>query len=68
MDGPNVNWKFYDKMKMNLSEEFHITPINIDSCGIHTVHNSLKAGVVATEWCTSSLLSSLYYHFKDSPV
>ena len=68
MDGPNVNWKFYDEMKMNLSEEFHTTPINIGSCGIHTVHNSFKAGVVATEWGTSSLLSSLYYHFKDSPV
>jgi len=68
MDGPNVNWKFYDKMKMNLSEEFHTIPINIGSCGIHTVHNSFKAGVVATEWGTSSLLSSLYYHFKDSPA
>lgn len=68
MDGPNVNWKFYDKMKMNLSEEFHTIPINIGSCGIHTVHNSFKAGVVATEWGTSSLLLSLYYHFKDSPA
>ena len=68
MDGPNVNWKFYDMMKVNLSEEFHTTPVNIGSCGIHTVHNSFKAGVVATEWSISPLLSSLYYHFKDSPA
>ena len=68
MDGPNVNWKFYDMMKVNLSEEFHTTPVNIGSCGIHTVHNSFKAGVVASEWSISSLLSSLYYHFKDSPA
>ena len=68
MDGPNVNWKFYDKIKVNLSEEFHTTPINVGTCGIHTVHNSFRAGVVATEWNVSSLLSSLYYHFKDSPA
>ena len=68
MDGQNVNWKFYDMMKVNLSEEFHTTPVNIGSCGIHTVHNSFKAGVVATEWSISPLLSSLYYHFKDSPA
>ncbi|CAH3038939.1 unnamed protein product [Pocillopora meandrina] len=68
MDGPNVNWKFYDKIKVNLSEEFHTTPINVGSCGIHTVHNSFKAGVVTTEWNVSSILSSLYYHFKDSPA
>ena len=48
MDGPNVNWKFYDMMKVNLSEEFHTTPVNIGSCGIHTVQNSFKAGVVAS--------------------
>lgn len=29
MARPNVNWKFYDKMKMNLLEEFHTAPINI---------------------------------------
>ena len=68
MDGLNVNWKFYDKMKMNLSEEFYTIPINIGFCGTYTLHNSFKAGVVATEWGISSLLSSLYYPFKDPPA
>ena len=58
---PTVNWKFHDKTNMNLSAEF-------GSCGTHTVHNSFKAGVVATYWGASSLLSSLYYLFKDSPA
>lgn len=57
MAGPNVNWKFYDKIKVNLCEEFHTTPINVDSCGIHTVYNSFKAGVVATEWSVDLVLS-----------
>lgn len=68
MDGPNVNWKFFDKMKVNLSEEYQTILINIGTCGMHTLHNSFKAGVEASGWSVSSLLSSLYYHFKDSPA
>ena len=42
--------------------------MNVDSCGLHTVHNSFQAGGQASGWKVSSLLSSLYYLFKDSPA
>ena len=38
------------------------------SCGLHTVHNSFKAGVKKSGWNVSSFLSSLYYLYKDSPA
>lgn len=68
MDGPNVNWKFFNNMKAKLADEFDTTLINIGSCGLHIIHNSFKAGALATEWSLSSLLSSMYYLFKDSPA
>ena len=69
MDGPNVNWKFYNLVKEKLSEEFDDTKlINIGSCGLHIIHNSFKSGATASGWDVSSLLSSLYYLFKDAPA
>lgn len=32
------------------------------------MHNSFKTGATSTEWKIGSLLSSLYYLFKDSPA
>ena len=69
MDGPNVNWKFYKLVREKLSEEFDDTKlINIGSCGLHIIHNSFKSGATASGWDISSLLSSLYYLFKDAPA
>lgn len=69
MEELNVNWKFYSMVKKKLSDEFDSGLINIGSCGLHIIHNSFKAaGVVATGWDVSSLLSSPYRLFKDSPA
>ena len=69
MDGPNVNWKFYKLVKEKLSEESDDTKlINIGSCGLHITDNSFKSGATASGWDISSLLSSLYYLFKDAPA
>lgn len=68
MDGPNVNWKFFDMLKKQVSDEQGVLLINIGSCGLHVVHNAFKTGAVASSWDISSFLSSLYYLFKDSPA
>lgn len=68
MDGPNVNWKFYSLIQKQLIEEYSTRLINVGSCGLHTVHNSFKAGVKKSGWNVSSFLSSLYYLYKDSPA
>ena len=68
MDGPNVNWKFFDLLKKQMSEDHGVILINIGSCGLHIVHNAFKTGAVSSTWDISSFLSSLYYLFKDSPA
>ena len=55
-----VSIEILQKDEVNWLEEFHSTPINIGSYGIHIMHNRIKAGVEATRWSVSSLLTSLY--------
>ena len=68
MDGRNVNWKFFDLLKKQMSEDHGVILINIGSCGLHIVHNTFKTGALSSTWDISSFLSSLYYLFKDSPA
>lgn len=68
MDGPNVNWKFFEIMKQKLVDDYGTQLLNIGSCGLHIVHNSFKCGADASKWQVASYLSSLYYLFKDSPA
>ena len=68
MDGPSVNLKFLQMLNERIHNEHGIFLVNIGSCDLHTVHNSFQAGGQASGWKVSSLLSSLYYVFKDSPA
>ena len=70
MDGPNVNWKFFKLISEKISLDYGTKLINIGSCGLHVVHNCFKTGSTATDWNpqVSSLLSALYYLFKDTPA
>lgn len=63
MDGPNVNWKFYEMLQEDIVRDKQL--LNIGSCGLHIIHNSFRSGVTAESWNihTESLLSSLYYLF-----
>lgn len=64
MDGPAVNWKFYEELRQKLQNDNDVGLVNIGSCGLHVLHNAFKTGILATSWDISSLLSSLYYLFK----
>ena len=68
MDGPSVNWKFHRLFNERIHNEHGVSLVNVGSCGLHTVHNSFQTGGQASGWKVSSLLSSLYYLFKDSPA
>lgn len=70
MDGPNVNWAFYDLLQQDISSETGMSAslLNLGSCGLHVMHNAFKSGVTASTWETSSVLSSAYYLFKDAPA
>ena len=69
MDGPNVNWKLYERINTELGK---LHPgrqlIQTGSCGIHTVHNSFHAGCNSVDWHLEEDLNNFYYFFKDSPA
>ncbi|XP_049923983.1 uncharacterized protein LOC126404646 [Epinephelus moara] len=48
MDGPNVNFKLMDLLQKEHAE-LHggAQVINVGSCGLHTLHNAMKAGFTA---------------------
>lgn len=41
MDGPNVNWKFYDYLTENHSKPHIKKRIDIGTCGLHVIHGPL---------------------------
>ena len=68
MDGPKVNWKFYEMVEQELKRDYSCTLLNTGSCGIHIVHGAFKDGCDAAGWTVQKTLSSLYWLFKDSPA
>ena len=38
MDGPNVNWRFYDYLTENHSKPHIKKRIDIGTCGLHVIH------------------------------
>ena len=45
MDGPNVNWKFFELLQQEHAEQYGgVQLVNVGSCGLHTLHNAFKCG------------------------
>jgi len=68
MDGPNVNWSFYEKMQQKVKSECGCQMLNIGSCGLHIVHGAFKHGCNATKWDIQSVLRAVYTLFKETPA
>lgn len=70
MDGPNVNWRFYEDFssERRLSDPEFPMLLNIGSCGLHTLHNAFRRGAEVTLWKIGHVLSSLWYLFNDTPA
>ncbi|GBN95154.1 Uracil phosphoribosyltransferase [Araneus ventricosus] len=68
MDGPFVNWKFYELLQNDLKNQHNFQILCLGSCGLHILNNSFKHREKATNWNINSILSSLYWLFKDAPV
>ncbi|KAK0155260.1 hypothetical protein N1851_002394 [Merluccius polli] len=66
MDGPNVNLKFADLLQMEHAELYGAHLVNVGSCGLHTLHNAVKAGF--TMWQMDKLLRALHYLFHNVPA
>ena len=42
--------------------------LDIGTCGLHTIHGSLKAGVKSSEWDTGSILNAMWNLLDESPA
>ena len=68
MDGPSVNWSFFNKIDRDIKEHQDAQLINIGSCGLHVLHGAFQRGCREIGWKIDIILSSLWYLFKDCPV
>jgi hypothetical protein len=68
MDGPNVNWKFYDIIQNRLQIEKNKSMLNAGSCGLHIVHGAFKHGIDASGWNVDEFLKSIHWLLKDTPA
>ena len=69
MDGPNVNWKLYDSIVQEQSEnDDYPDLIDIGLCCLHVVHGAFRTGVQKTKWGIDGILKALYNLFPDSPA
>jgi hypothetical protein len=68
MDGPSVNWSFYDKLEKSHMHEYDLGLLNIGSCGMHVVHGGFQTGAKQTGWKVDDILSSAYHLFHECPA
>ena len=68
MDGPNVNWKFFELFSNRLQLDHQTSLLNLGSCGLHVLHGAFMDGMKATNWNLNKLFSALYWLFKDTPA
>ena len=61
-DGPNVNPAFLDLLNEHRSDNELSHLINIGTCGLHTINNSMKHGENSSG-CNNKLLQSMYKIF-----
>lgn len=67
MDGPNVNWLFFEMLQKEHAEHFGgAQVIVVGSCGLHTVHNAVKCGFNA--WQMEKVLRALHTIFLNVPA
>ena len=68
MDGPSVNWFFYDQLNNERNELTLPELLHTGSCCLHILHGSFKTGTHTTEWKLAMILKVIYKMFDDSPA
>ncbi|XP_030196025.1 uncharacterized protein LOC115548177 isoform X1 [Gadus morhua] len=67
MDGPNVNWKFFELLQQEHAEQYGgVQLVNVGSCGLHTLHNAFKCGF--SMWQLEKVLRGMHYLFHNTPA
>ena len=65
-DGPNVNLSFLDLLEEDRNQKELSQHVYIGTCGLHSLHNSIKYGEKASDWNVKKLLTSLHRIFDMS--
>ena len=68
MDGPNMNWKFFDCFINERKSEELPGLINTRSCSLHVLNNIFKTGANATGWNLHKLMKACFQILHDSPA
>ncbi|KAJ8356420.1 hypothetical protein SKAU_G00192140 [Synaphobranchus kaupii] len=67
MDGPSVNWKFFDLLQKEQAEQCGGAQLTVvGSCGLHTLHNAFKSGF--SVWHLEKVLRALHTIFHNVPA
>ncbi|KAJ8348774.1 hypothetical protein SKAU_G00273630 [Synaphobranchus kaupii] len=67
MDGPNVNWKFFELLQQEYAEQYGgARLIVVGSWGLHTLHNAFKCGF--SMWQLEKVLRAMHYLFNNVPA
>ena len=62
MDGPSVNWKFYENVEKSSEEAELRKLVNTGSCSLHVVQGALKTGLIL--WFLQHLhFTSSFFYF-----
>ena len=60
MDGPNVNWKFFECFVNKGESEKLPGLIDAGSCNLHVLNNAFKTRVNATSWNLNKLMKRCF--------
>ena len=67
-DGPNVNLRFL-KLFAEKRESGELPPlIQIGTCGLHTIHGSMKTGIKNSHWNTGKILKAAWKLLDEAPA
>ena len=66
MDGPSVNWKFYEFLLSEREKSKLSRLIDIRSYSLHVLRGVFKTAAEATGWNIKRLLKGLFELFNDS--
>ena len=66
MDGPNVNWAFFEELHNFQDENDMNKLLPTGSCGLHSIHLAFKTGENSTDWGVKKILKAIYQILHDS--
>lgn len=66
-DGPNLNLRFLELFHQKRETLDLNQVVNTGTCGLHTIHGSLKAAIKASGWELGKVLKAMHFLLHDFP-